>query len=147
MSIHQKDEAFKKKIPSSWKSYSCFSATAYVNVETNEMQLDQVLFEHIDMQKGSADTRASVLSTGHCVTLGLRRSRRRSNSPRLVSVGDLQGQSSLVRCLIATRQKRIPSFTFVENVLQPSNALWAHGFNNPGNTNPISVHAEVGFGG
>lgn len=46
-------------------------------------------------------------STGHCVTFGPRRSRKRTSSPDFVYVGDLRGQSSsLVRCLIAARKKK-----------------------------------------
>lgn len=31
--------------------------------------------------------------------------------------------------------------------VKPSKALWFTGFNNPGNTNPIPVQADVGFQG
>lgn len=59
----------------------------------------------------------------------------------------LQSWSSvLVRCLIAEKHWRSIS-PIAGKYVKPSKALWFTGFNNPGDTNPISEQAHVGFQG
>lgn len=61
------------------------------------------------------------------------------------TVGELRSlSSSLVRCLIAINPSCSVSL-IAGKYVKPSKTLWFTGFNNPGNTNPISEQAEVGL--